>query len=47
MDTTLERGDRTSINLTILAPRSRGTFTIRIGDVTYTLEVTGRGLRMP
>ena len=38
----LRIGDAANLNLTILAPRKKGKYSLRIGDVRYTVEVMGR-----
>lgn len=35
-------GDAVNVNLTILAPRKKGKYSLRAGDVTYRVEVMGR-----
>lgn len=41
----LERNEKLPIHLTVLAPEETGTYTFRIGNSTYTLDVAGRRLR--
>lgn len=43
----LVAGEVLQIHLTLLAPRAAGTYLLRIGDITYTLEVTGRRAKRP
>lgn len=41
----LHPGERTTITLNILAPKNAGSYSLKIGDITYALEVSGRRMR--
>ena len=41
----LRQGESAQIQLTILAPRKAGTYSLQIGDISYTIEVSGRRVR--
>lgn len=41
----LARGERVTIPLILLAPAQAGTHTLKIGDLTYTIDVSGKRLR--